>query len=107
MKRQDQSPALQKLDVVEHVYNPSAPKTEAGEAGIQGQPQLCILSSKLQGTLCPKKNSIIMKNELMNCILKIHRGALLGREVLGLLFFVGELPLTPYPYPKFTVLYVV
>lgn len=42
MKPQDQCPAPQKLDVVEHVYNPSALETEAGEAGIQGQPQLRI-----------------------------------------------------------------
>lgn len=40
----------------------------------------------------------------MNCILKIHRGALLGREVSGLLFFWGGgLLLTPYFYPKSTV----
>lgn len=88
MKPQDQSPALQKLDMVEHVYNPSAPEMEAREAGVQEQPQLRI-EFKATRTPCQKK-SIIMKNELMNCILKIHRGSLLGREVLGLLFCGGN-----------------
>lgn len=63
MKAQDQFPALQKLDVVEHVSNPSALETEAREAGVQGQPQLRI---EFKATRDPvsKKKSIIMKNEL-------------------------------------------
>lgn len=57
MKPQDQCPALQKLDVVEHVYNPSALETEAGEAGIQGQPQLRIEFKATRDPVSKKKKA--------------------------------------------------
>lgn len=55
MKPRDQYPAPQKLDVVEHVYNPSALETEAGEAGIQGQPQLRIEFKATRDPVSKKK----------------------------------------------------